>query len=65
MQLYTIFQIIVKSEAFTYMYDSTVYDSENEPYFPSVDEAVEAALRLLCNSYKDESVAKAAHNFLP
>ena len=43
------FQIIVKSEAYTDMYDSTVYDSESEEgqYFPSVGEAVEAALRLL------------------
>lgn len=57
-------QIIVKSEAYTYMYDSTVYDSEDEQYFPSVEEAVEAALRLLCNSFKPESVEKAAHNFL-
>ena len=58
------FQIIVKSEAFTYMYDSTTYDSENEQYFPNVEEAVESALRLLCNSFKPESVEEAAHNFL-
>ena len=49
-------QIIVKSEAYTYMYYSTVYDSESEEgqYFPSVGEAVEAALRLLCNSFPAE-----------
>ena len=59
-------QIIVKSEAYTYMYDSTVYDNESEEgqYFPSVEEAVEAALRLLCNSYKPEAIEAAAHNFL-
>ena len=58
-------QIIVKSEAYTYMYDSTVYDNENEDgqYFPSVDEAVEAAHRLLCNSFKPEKVEKTAHDF--
>lgn len=59
-------QIIVKSEGYTYMYDSTVYDNESEEgqYFPSVEEAVEAALRLLCNSFKPESVEETAHNFL-
>ena len=57
-------QIIVKSEAYTYIYDSTTYDSENEQYFPSVEEAVEAALRLLCNSFKPELVEEAAHNFV-
>ena len=59
-------QIIVKSEGYTYMYDTTVNDklSEEGQYFPSVGEAVEAAHRLLCNSFKDESVAEAAHNFL-
>ena len=57
------FQIIVKSEAYTYIYDSTVYDREDEQYFPSVEEAVEAALRLLCNSFKPESVEEAAHDF--
>ena len=48
------------------MYDSTVYDNESEEgqYFPSVEEAVEAALRLLCNSFKPESVEETAHNFL-
>ncbi len=54
-------QIIVKSEAYTYMYDS---DKENEQYFPSVGEAVEAALRLLCNSFPAEKVKKAAHDFV-
>ena len=39
-------QIIVKSEAYTNMYDSTVYDNDGQ-HFPSVGEAVEAALRLL------------------
>ena len=39
-------KIIVKSEAYTYMYDSTVYDNEDGQYFPSVDEAAEAAPRL-------------------
>ena len=59
-------QIIVKSEAYTYMYDSTVYDNESEEgqYFPSVGEAVEAALRLLCNSFPAEKVKKAAHDFV-
>ena len=58
-------QIIVKSEAYTYMYDSTVYDNESEEgqYFPSVGEA-EAALRLLCNSFPAEKVKKAAHDFV-
>lgn len=59
-------QIIVKSEGYTYMYDSTFYDNESEEgqYFPSVGEAVEAVLRLLCNSFKPEYVEEAAHNFL-
>ena len=57
-------QIIVKSEGYTYMYDSTVYDKEDEQYFPSVDEAIEAALRLLCNSFPAEKVKKAAHDFV-
>lgn len=59
-------QIIVKSEAYTYMYDSTVYDSESEEgqYFPSVEEAVEAALRLLCNSFPAEKDKMAAHDFV-
>lgn len=51
------FQIIVKSESYTYMYDS------KEGQHISVDEAVEAALRLLCNSFKPESVEEAARDF--
>lgn len=58
------FQIIVKSEAYTYIYDSSVYDKEDQQYFPSVGEAVEAALRLLCNSFPAEKVKKAAHDFV-
>lgn len=54
-------QIIVKSEAYTYMYDS---DKEDGQYFPSIGEAVEAALRLLCNSFPAEKVKKAAHDFV-
>lgn len=47
------------------MYDTTVDDNESEEgqYFPSVGEAVEAALRLLCNSFPLEKVKKAAHDF--
>ena len=47
------------------MYDSTVYDNESEEgqYFQSVDEAVEAALRLLCNSFPAGKDKKAAHDF--
>lgn len=51
------FQIIVKSNSYTYMYDS------QERQHLSASEAVEAALRLLCNSFKPESVEEAANDF--
>ena len=56
-------QIIVKSEAFTYMYDNTTCDSENEnglePEPLSAEEAIETALRLLACSYGEKAIRKA------
>ena len=63
-------QIIVKEEAYTYMYDSSVYDKTDEngvvnPCFPKVDEAVDAALSLLGIIYGREKVANAIKEGVP
>ena len=56
-------QIIVKSEGYTYMYDTTVNDklSEDglEPDFITAEEAISTALRLLACSYGHEAIQKA------
>ncbi len=56
-------QIIVKSEGYTYRYDTTANDkfSEDglEPDFLTAEEAVATALRLLACSYGREAIQKA------
>ena len=56
-------QIIVKSEAYTYMYDSTVYDKFSEdglkPDFLIAEDAISTALRLLACSYGYEAIRNA------
>jgi len=62
-------QIIVKSNEFTYSYDSSVKDTIDggcvEEYFPSVEEAVDAALTLLWNVYSKGKVARALRDGVP
>ena len=62
-------QINVKEEEYTYMYDTSIDDEmENgvlAPYFPKVDEAVDAALSLLGIVYGRERVANAIKEGVP
>lgn len=62
-------QIIIKEEAYTYMFDSAAYDVIDngvvEQCFPRVDEAVDAALSLLGIIYGREKVANAIRDGVP
>lgn len=62
-------QIIVKSGEFTYSYDSSVDDKIVEgfveEYFPSVEEAIEAAMTLLWNVYDRKAIAQALKKGIP
>ena len=55
-------KIIVQTGAFTHTYDSSLYDKvedgEIDEYFPSVAEAVDAALTLLWNVYDKREIAR-------
>ena len=62
-------QIIVKDNEFTYTYDSGVNDKVDggfvDEYYPSTEEVLEAAIKLLWNLYSPKEIAKTLKAGIP